>query len=449
MKEKRKVGRPKLASTGLKRQSILLLFSVFLITIIVLVLGATTIISIKLRGSIYNDSSGLVNNFVCKNKKCTITLNKQIKNGSKTVNIKSFVDYSIYSDVNFKKKKKNKKINKKVNNINITLKNDYNFLELKVNTLDNNTIAVRYKISNAKDLYYYDKVINPFKNSYSNAYTKVLLVGNSYTFYNGYGQILCKLALKDKKNLVVVRATKGGATGKEFINNKLQYVAWSTKSNGEKIASGDGYLSSIINTDFGNLKRSGNWDYVFFQNNIGNDKIEESDKAMFNYFYVKKHILDSKKFIIDSTYFNNNTGVNKHLNAARKGNFSLLNSGNIIKKYGLKNGLIIKDSNNHPSPKGAYLHALITYAKIYGTNSYPKIKLYNTKKGSANEFIKDKYCTGTGTFNRAERDNYATCFCGNNTKQGCLELKLNVTKESYSIDSSSAKKLQKFVKKQY
>ena len=273
------------------------------------------------------------------------------------------------------------------------------------------------------------------KSEFTGGYTKILLVGNSYTYYNGLGQIVSKLAQKTGKKAIVVRATKGAAGATSLAKAKLDYVAWSSTKG--TLTSGAGKtLSQILEMDFGNLNRK-KWDYVILQNNDGNGSIVKGDKAI--YAKVKKYIDKPKNFILNATTYSSSNGSKRysiHLSYAKQIRCSVIRSGQLFEKYGKAfnrnwvKDLTICDGDKHPSGRGAYLNALTIYAKIYGVsdfasseNSSKFIELYNKDGGTTNEFVSNWY-----------RKN----------KNGS-----NPSSVSNSVDKKTAKKLQMLVRKNY
>ena len=248
-------------------------------------------------------------------------------------------------------------------------------------------------------------------------YIKVLLIGNSYTYYNGYGQMITKLAAKTGKKLIVVRATHGGYSASDLINppkkgEKIQYVAWSSTINktDNKFASGESSLKNIIKAKFGG--EANYWDYVILQNNSTVAGTKTGDIKMYN--YLVDNGVKFKKFMLNATHYGAGLGSSRkqqHINAAKKlnnsltkkgnvANVSVIKSGNVIGKYGSAwtSDLILTDNPRHMSGRGAYLYALVTYAKIYGISEFAKntsdsnfIPLYSD--GTTKDFAPDKYNT--------------------------------------------------------
>lgn len=285
------------------------------------------------------------------------------------------------------------------------------------------------------------------KSSSSNGYTKILLIGNSYTYYNGYGQMLAKLAGKTGKKVIVVRATHGGYSALDlYETNAISYVAWSSTDG--TLGSGSGKkLKDVINMDFGKLKRT-DWDYVVLQNNQDvkhsgkytdaqlktiESKIIEGDTKIYN--LVKSKIPSSKNFIINATHFHksvSNRRYNMHKKMASKYNCSIINSAKLYEEYtnmykrNWIGELTVCDDPNHQSGRGGYIYALAIYARIFGVNEFASsqtdnnfIALYNKDGGTTSEFAPNYF------------------------------KKKNGNSHSYSVDIKTAKKLQYLVRKYY
>lgn len=230
-------------------------------------------------------------------------------------------------------------------------------------------------------------------------YTKILLIGNSYTYYNGYGEMLSKLCGLTKKNVIVVRATKGGADAHILLSAKLDYKEW---INGETMKSGKATLSQILKYDFEKLGKSGKWDFIVLQNNTTLDKTCQYDVEAFN--YCKGYISKAVDFIINVPHYSTSVGdsrLKEAKKAQQKCGCSLIDERGIVAKYGdWKNDLTIKDKANHASARGMYLNALCTYAKIYGVGAFSKdgktlgIPLYNADNKTAKTIISDNYKAG-------------------------------------------------------
>lgn len=292
-----------------------------------------------------------------------------------------------------------------------------------------------------KELEEYEKkkqeetVVNPTTGETTvvdNKVTKVLLIGNSGTYVNGYGEMLAKMGKKTNKKIVVVMATKGGnaGKGKNLITNNLDYVCWSANTNSCSNQSGSKKLSSILEIDFASLNRKNSWDYIVLQNHkTSSSEIYDSDIAIYN--VIKKSIINKKNFIIHV----NNYGISVssgrikyHLKAAKKIASSLVDTAEIFGKYSnWQKVLLIGDNPNyHQSGQGAYMYATIIYSKIYGTSNLAKsssdsnfIELYNADGKTTKTLSSYQYKSG-------------------NTKYGAM-----------SVTKSTAKKIQAHVYKYY
>ena len=233
---------------------------------------------------------------------------------------------------------------------------------------------------------------------------KILMIGNSYTFYNGYPQMLSKLIAKTNKSAIVVRATKGSRSLPQLMKEQINYVAW---KDGEYIATGSGmYLEDIMNIDFGELKRAGKWDYIIAQNNEDDyTKTSGGDIEMFN--FVRGSLKSSKRFILHGMYYSggiNDKRYKEHILCVEQCKCSIINSLSYYQGYKEQFGakwsydLTLEDSDHHPSGRGGYLLALCIYGKLFGVNSFARnetdkrfIKLYNSDAGKTNEFAPDYF----------------------------------------------------------
>lgn len=234
---------------------------------------------------------------------------------------------------------------------------------------------------------------------------KVLLIGNSYTYYNGYGEILSRLGEKANKNLLVVRATRGNTSANDLIKVKLEYVAW---LNGKKVQSGNAPLNEIAKIDFCKLDRPAKWDFIVLQNNATLDGTYTGDIATFK--KVSPWIQTPKNFIINCTHFSTSVKEDrllKHQKAQKECGCSLIDTRAYFKKYNSVytdhkwiDDLTIKDKYYHQSPAGMYINALCTFAKIFGVDEFSVdgktngVPLYNTDSGTAKEFITNKFKAG-------------------------------------------------------
>ena len=123
---------------------------------------------------------------------------------------------------------------------------------------------------------------------------KILLIGNSGTYMNGYGQVLKNMAKTTGKKIVVVMATCSGqkCTGAGLTTYKLDYKCWSANTSSCSGESGSSLLKNVVKKDFAQLNRT-NWDYIFLQNHYAGKStckitsddgktIYNGDKAVYN-----------------------------------------------------------------------------------------------------------------------------------------------------------------------
>ena len=231
---------------------------------------------------------------------------------------------------------------------------------------------------------------------------KILLVGNSYTYKNGFGQILSKLGRATGKDLLVVRATKGGVSIDTLLTAKLSYKCW---RNGKRTLYGkkgkELILDEILKKPFKCKAKTGKWDYIVIQNNSTVEKTGTGDRKAFNKLikYIPKK--NSSHFFITSMHFGKSltkTGrYNAHLAAAKELHCGFIDVRGFFARYpNIFTGrdwytdLTIEDNDCHPSPRGMYIRALATYCAIFGSkelsdkssNPTTFIQLY-TKKGDA------------------------------------------------------------------
>lgn len=240
----------------------------------------------------------------------------------------------------------------------------------------------------------------------ANDYIKVLLIGNSYTYFNGYGEMVAKLAKASGKKTIVVRATRGG-TGATYLGSvTLGYHSWYSYQTENE--SGNGNLDEIARMDFGKLNRSGSWDYIFLQNNDSVEQVYSGDLKIYN--QVGNMVSNKKHFVFNSMHFSNVDAVTNrlpsHKKAAEEIGGSVVNTGGLYSLYSPDSWikkLTVPDQYTHPSGKGQYLNALITYAKIYGVSEFAKsesdnkfIEVYNSDGGNTKEIATDQYIPAGG-----------------------------------------------------
>ena len=241
--------------------------------------------------------------------------------------------------------------------------------------------------------------MNAFAASVDKDCTKVLLIGNSYTYYNGLDQMLSKLGDASGRDLLVVSAVKGSSDANALLSSDLQYYAW---YNGSRIENGSGKLKNIAAKDFGSINRASKWDYVYLQNNA-----EAADTGMGDVRTVSlfTDMLEANRnFIINSNYWVESLEkdrLNEHYTVAKATGSSLIDTRGIFAQYHnvAKNrvwfkDLTTRDSRNHPSALGTYVFALSVYAKIFGCEDLPDsensdrmIPLYNSDNGTIAEIF--------------------------------------------------------------
>ncbi len=231
----------------------------------------------------------------------------------------------------------------------------------------------------------------------SNEVCKVLIIGNSYTFYNDLGGILAELGQKTGKKMVVVEATHGGYVPDQFAKDPISGYYWDNREsktkvvlNGGKALNYNTTLQKVFKKDWADLNRPGKWDYIFFQNYVSNEnKIAEGDTKIYN--IVKSGLENPKNFIIIGTYYKSTDGKSRiasHAAAARKNGTSVMDIADIMDGYGSdwRKECTILDGPKHPTATQQYLVATGMYARIFGKEELAKtkddtnfIKLYNEK----------------------------------------------------------------------
>ncbi len=198
---------------------------------------------------------------------------------------------------------------------------------------------------------------------------KVLMVGNSLTYMNGYGEILTRMAKKTNKSIVIVNAVKGGkpGQGRNLLKNTLEYKCWSANTNSCSSQNGHAKLTKIIDIDFAKQGRK-SWDYIFLQNwRPSESSIIDSDTAIYN--KVKRNLISSKGFVVN---FNRQSSSKRsaHLKVMKDVGGSLVDTWHILMKYPkYKNALLLHDNAKHQKASGAYLYACVVYAKLYGKDN--------------------------------------------------------------------------------
>ena len=228
---------------------------------------------------------------------------------------------------------------------------------------------------------------------------KILLVGNSYTYYNGLDQMLCGIGNATDKDLLVVSAVNSGSDADNLLKEEISYYAW---YDNKRIEKGTDTLARIAKIDFGGIDRSNSWDYVVLQNNTPAENTAISDAHMLAFFSDK--LESNKNFIIHSNYWINSLKKDRHKEHyafAEKSRASLIDTRGIFAQYNkiFNKGvwfrdLTSRDSRNHPAVWGTYIFALSIYAKIFGTAEFPKsvndeniIPFYNSDLGTIKEIL--------------------------------------------------------------
>ncbi len=254
-------------------------------------------------------------------------------------------------------------------------------------------------VVNGKEYYFTEGVVTEVPDSVP---VKILLVGNSYTYYNGMGQMLCKFIKQTGKSAIVVRATKGGWSIRSLIAKKIAYAAF---MDNEQIAAGDMLLDDLVKVDFGKQNRAERWDYIVCQNNDTLDKTEEGNISFFNKYF--KYVSDSSNILFNAVYYGGSASRDRYniiSKAADKCKCTLIDTVSYYGKYNSYFGrnwisdLTVRDNPCHPASKGAYLMALCIYAKIFSTDKLAKsnndsrfIAVYNSDKGFTDEFAPNKF----------------------------------------------------------
>lgn len=232
---------------------------------------------------------------------------------------------------------------------------------------------------------------------------KILLVGNSYTYYNTLDQILCKMGNAAGKDLLVVSAYKSGSNAYELLEEKVNYFAW---YQGEMFKSGTTYLEKVAKSDFGSVGRAGEWDYVVLQNNDVAESTGMGDVYMLGFF--SPMLKSNRDFIINSNYWVyslERDRYKEHLAVCKAAGCSIIDTRGIFSQYhNVFNNrvwfkdLTIRDSRNHPSVLGSYVFALSIYAKIFGTDGLAEsaddaavLPFYNSDGALINEIIDTSY----------------------------------------------------------
>ena len=232
---------------------------------------------------------------------------------------------------------------------------------------------------------------------------KIMLIGNSYTYYNTLDQLLCKMGNAAGKDLLVVSVTKGGSDAYELLEEKLTYNAW---YKGAKIKGGSGYMEDICSIDFGNINRNSSWDYIVLQNNDAASSTGMGDVYVLG--LLSPMLKSNRNFIINSNYWVDSISKDRyreHLAVCKAAGSSIIDTRGFYSQYHnvFKNrvwfkDLTVRDSRNHPSVLGSYVFALSIYAKIFGTDELSSgvdddtvLPFYNSDGGNIGEIVDTSY----------------------------------------------------------
>ena len=235
---------------------------------------------------------------------------------------------------------------------------------------------------------------------------KVLIIGNSYTYYNDLGGILTELGKQTGKKMVVVEATHGGKEANWFASKPMSAYYWDGRGEKTKVVLNNGSttrynttLKEILDKDWAKLNRAGKWDYIFMSNQgVGktNDQIKEGDRKV--YKLVKDKVSNIKNYGLFCTYVREGDGKDRlklHLEVAKEKGYSIIDLADIYKDYSSnwRKEFTILDTPKHPTATAQYFVATALYAKIYGKDNLAKtetddnfIKLYNDE----GKLLKDK-----------------------------------------------------------
>ncbi len=245
---------------------------------------------------------------------------------------------------------------------------------------------------------YFQTTIQQQQSTYvSGEVVKVLLVGNSYTYYADLGGQLAAFANKAGKKIVVVHAVHAYSGGQKLAKQKLAYACWdysngvgSLKTEG-KTGKGIKKLKDIAKIDFANLNRAGSWDYVILQNCDGGGSGAIGNKMV--YEQVKNTLQSSSNFIVCATRGpdGNATGRQRAaLKSAKEINCGVMITSEISVRYpNWKKVLRLNDTDKHPTAAQQYLKAAAIYARIFGKEDLEKkVPLYNNNGKNYTEYTK-------------------------------------------------------------
>lgn len=245
---------------------------------------------------------------------------------------------------------------------------------------------------------YFQTTIQQQQNTYvSGEVVKVLLVGNSYTYYADLGGQLAAFANKAGKKIVVVHAVHAYSGGQKLAKQKLAYACWdysngvgSLKTEG-KPTSGSKKLKDIAKIDFANLNRAGSWDWVIVQNCDGGGSGAIGNKMI--YEQVKNTLQGSSNFIVCATRGPDGSATGRQraaLKSANEINCGVMITSEISVRYpNWKKVLRLSDADKHPTAVQQYLKAAAIYARIFGKEDLEKkVPLYNNNGKNYTEFTK-------------------------------------------------------------
>ena len=239
---------------------------------------------------------------------------------------------------------------------------------------------------------------------------KILFFGNSYIFANDFGAQLAAISDLQGKRVVIVSATHSN----HLVENELAANCWDNQLGTIQLITdgiykfGNRNFDDIVQNDWGNLQRPGQWDYIISF---------EQDQ----YDRVKDCIPNSKRFIsLDSSNYDSK--------------FSYVSEDSIMRQYGKNiagSDFLMSDYEKHPTVFKQYFRAMIIYAKIFGINGFP-----TTEEG-------DRFIKFYNEDNKELRDNEIY-------KEIMVEYRMNdSTFESRSITKEKARKVQYLVYKNY
>lgn len=253
------------------------------------------------------------------------------------------------------------------------------------------------------DLFAQSKYVGSSSVAVSGDVIKVLMIGNSYTYYGNTGGILAELAHRAGYRIIVVNAIHPVYYGKElYTKHDLWQHIWDYSGNKLDAKEKKGKsLSQIAKENYGQ-GRAGKWDYVFLQD----QKFQKSyDKKIFELFKNGGMLESSDRFIMNANISSSKKPNGKRKKGGKMTSFSkslgcgIVYTGEIIGKSSVswKNLKFLHDGNGeHPTVKAQYINACALYAKIYGKeklanskNPTSFIEAYNSHTGNYREFVKE------------------------------------------------------------